>query len=474
MAEEFAYPGAKTRRRPALAMAFALAAGLVLRLGMLKFLFQVNGDSLIYGAIAKNLLLHGRYARSLADGSLSSTLIRLPGYPLFLAACFRLFGMENYFSAAVLQIVLELVGCVLLADFAFRIAPARFASGVRLTTLWLAVLCPFTMSYTAAPMAETLTLFTIALALWAAARFQQRPGWAYALWFTFAVTWSALLRPDGALLAVALAPALLFAPSIDSLKLRRMALVCVLLALAPFAVWTARNWQTFHVFEPLAPRLATDPGEDSFPGWERWTKTWCLDFISTYQVYWAVPDEPLDLSKLPGRAFDSPAQYAETAALAADYNRGFNLTHELDLRFARLAQQRVADRPLRFYVWFPIGRLADMLFRPRVENLNIDLDWWAYSRHHKETVFSWFYAGLNALYLLLAAVALMLRPRLWQAMLAFMLLRCALLLTVEAPEARYTLEFFPMLFALGGIALYCLMNRVCLSVLKVKSSADKG
>jgi hypothetical protein len=38
-------------------------------------------------------------------------------------------------------------------------------------------------------------------------------------------------------------------------------------------------------------------------------------------------------------------------------------------------------------------------------------------------------------------------------MVAYILLRCALLMTVEAPEARYTLEFFPMLFALGGIAV---------------------
>ena len=45
------------------------------------------------------------------------------------------------------------------------------------------------------------------------------------------------------------------------------------------------------------------------------------------------------------------------------------------------------------------------------------------------------------------------RPRFWGALLAYMLLRSALLLTVEAPETRYTLECFPMLFAGGGIAL---------------------
>jgi len=37
-------------------------------------------------------------------------------------------------------------------------------------------------------------------------------------------------------------------------------------------------------------------------------------------------------------------------------------------------------------------------------------------------------------------------------MLAFVLMRCALLLTIAAPEARYTLECFPMIFVLAAIA----------------------
>jgi hypothetical protein len=66
------------------------------------------------------------------------------------------------------------------------------------------------------------------------------------------------------------------------------------------------------------------------------------------------------------------------------------------------------------------------------------------------------------------------RPRMWPWMLAYMALRSALLLTVEAPEARYTLECFPMLFVLGGIALYRFTNWVLLSVLKVKASEGSG
>jgi hypothetical protein len=259
-------------------------------------------------------------------------------------------------------------------------------------------------------------------------------------------------------------------------KLFRMALVCVLLAMVPFAGWTARNWRVFHVVQPLAPRYANDPGETVYPGWQRWVKTWCLDFASTSDVYWAVPGNPLDLSKLPSRAFDSPAQYAETAALAVDYNNpdnGLDILPEQDARFARLAVERIEAHPLRYYLWLPLGRVADMWLRPRVENLPIDIDWWVYAHHNDETIFSWAYAGLNAVYLLLALAGLWLRPKFWPWMVAYMVMRSALLMTIEAPETRYTLECFPMLFVLAGIGGYRVMCWVLLSVLKVKASPGK-
>jgi hypothetical protein len=504
--------GAAAHLRPALPVALALGAGLALRLWMLGNIFQVSGDSLVYGDLAKNLLLHGQYALTLPGGEFYSTLTRLPGYPLFLALCFKIFGMENYFAAACVQIALDLLGCLLLAGFARRIVP-RHRQAAALITLWLAALCPFTASYTAAPLAETPTLFVLALAMWAMARFHDDPGWANALCFTFAITAAALLRPDGVLAAVAFAPALFFGlrtngelglrgfppfrkrrermghgeiragletgatsketGEIPRRKLARMAVVCVLLTLAPFAVWTARNWRVFHVIEPLAPRLATDPGESTNPGWEHWVKSWCLDFISTYEIYWNVPGDKLEVSELPNRAFDTPAQYVETAAVAEDYNSpGMALTPGVDAGFERLDEERIAAHPLRYYVWLPLGREADMWLRPRVENLNIDLDWWVYAHHHAETEFSWAYAGLNALYLLLAIVGLSMRPRFGGALLAYLLLRSALLWTVQAPETRYTLECFPMLFVLGGIALSRLMDRRYLS--KSKAVFGRG
>ncbi|HEY1895661.1 MAG TPA: hypothetical protein VGG62_05285 [Terracidiphilus sp.] len=436
--------------RSGISASLALLAGGALRLWMLWKFFEVNGDSRLYGGMAKNLLLHGRYALTDIRGALHPTLIRLPGYPLYLAACFRLFGMENYYWAACTQIVLELVGCILLALFVRRIAPPAYKTSAAHATLWLAVLCPFTAVYAAEPLTESLTLFCLCLGLWSAARFQDRPGWKNALAFTFAVTYAALLRPDGVLVGLSLAPALGAAAA----RHIRLTAICLLLALAPFAAWTWRNWHVFRVVEPLAPRYATDPGEDTWPGFQRWVKTWSLDFVSTYEVYWNVPGGPMDVAALPARAFDSPEQRAQTAKLAAAYEaNGEELSPGLDQRFGQLAADRIEAHPLRYYMALPVGRVADMWLRPRVENLPIDLDWWVYRHHHVETRFSWFYAALNALYLALAIAGFCLRPRLWLPMLAYLLLRSALLATIEAPEARYTLEGFPILFALGGIAI---------------------
>jgi len=437
--------------------ALALVCGAALRLWMMKAIPQVEGDTLLYGNLAKNLLLHGRFAMSDGSGVLHDTLIRLPGYPLFLAGCFKIFGLDNYAAVIVVQIALELLGCVLLAGFAGRVAGERYGKAAAQATTWLSALCPFTASYAVAPLTETATLFAIALALWSMARFHARPGWASALAFSFAVSFAALLRPDGALVGVALVPGLLLGLKgtwVPKKQLVLVGAVCALLAVVPFAVWTARNWKVFHVIEPLAPRYASDPGEEVDPGWQRWMKTWCLDFVSTYEIYWSVPDGPFDVGQLPARAFDTPAQRAETDALAAAYNdNGQDLSPKIDAGFARLAEERVAYDPLRFYVWLPLGRMGDMWLRPRVENLNIDLDWWVYTHHNNETIFSWFYVALNALYLLLGVVGLCLRPRYWQWMLLYMVLRSALLTTLEAPEARYTLECFPMLFVLGGVAM---------------------
>src|SRR3981081_425185 len=188
--------------------ALALAAGLALRLWFVAHVARVSGDTLIYGNIARNWMQHGVYSFTSPPGVPVPTLIRLPGYPLFLMACFRIFGAEHYTAVMYVQCVIDLCTCVLIAALAGRLFGRRAA----MAALWLSALCPFTAIYNAAPLNEVLTLFCIALTFYGLERWRRaRLGFNRWLWVTSgAMAYSVLLRPEQGLLAATVIPAMLW------------------------------------------------------------------------------------------------------------------------------------------------------------------------------------------------------------------------------------------------------------------------
>jgi hypothetical protein len=432
------------RLRPSLSVLCALASGAILRLWFIHAFPQIQGDTLLYADIARNWLNHGIYGRTLINQGIHPTLVRLPGYPAFLAIAFALFGQQNYTAVLYLQLIIDLATCLILASFVRKLCGPRAATAA----LWLAALCPFTANYVAMPLTETLSIFCVALGLWAFAAVLEKPRSGPMLALAFAWSYAALLRPDGALLAVAFFPALVIYTWPRGL---RTAILCAVLSILPFAAWGARNWSTFHVFQPLAPRSATDPGEPTATGFQRWTKTWLVDFASTYEIYWNVPGDEIDLKALPARALDSHGD--ETLRLLAQYNDGYQLTPAIDARFAALAAERIEAHPLRYYLELPLLKVAGMWLRPRVEMLNIELRWWQYHLHRQETRISYAYGALNLAYLLLACIGLVYWPKYATPMVAYILLRSLLLATIEAPEPRYTLECFPIVIAFAALAV---------------------
>src|ERR1700744_371149 len=113
----------------AIAVGFALRAVFVWRHPLF------TGDALVYGELAHHLLKEHVYGLMDA-GVLKPTLIRLPGYPLFVAVCFKIFGDANYPAVLWVQVVVDLATCLLLAATATRMAGRRAGTWV----LWLAVL----------------------------------------------------------------------------------------------------------------------------------------------------------------------------------------------------------------------------------------------------------------------------------------------------------------------------------------------
>lgn len=455
---------------------FFVAATLValgLRLLLVAYFPAVVDDSRLYADIASNWLQHGIYGIT-NSGVIAPTLSRLPGYPAFLAVIFKLFGIGNFRAVLLVQVLFDLATCFLIADLALRFFSPRAAQAAFL----LAAICPFLANYAAAALTETLEIFFTTLAFDLAFRglkigssvigeTQNAPGHALWLGCGLSVGAAILLRPDGGILLAAIGGYLLCllaknlrrgvdqAPSTPRFTPRSIVLAGMLLgigAVAPLIPWTLRNLHTLHRFEPLAPRYATDSDELVMSGFNRWVKTWIVDYVSVQEIYWSVPGTEIDFTRLPRRAFDSPQQQEQTAALFADYNRDHDMSSELDARFASLAAERIHTSPLRYYVWFPAVRIVDMWLRPRTELFPSDPRWWEFNDDPRWLAVSIAFGLVNLVYVVMA-LAGWLRAREFFGIglfVLFLLLRSAFLGTLENPEPRYTLECYPAVIILAS------------------------
>ncbi|HKD81333.1 MAG TPA: glycosyltransferase family 39 protein [Candidatus Angelobacter sp.] len=432
----------------------ATLAALALRFFFVFRLPHLAGDTWIYGDIARNWLNHGVFGVT-DDGMVRPTLIRLPGYPAFLAAIFAIFGHEHYRAVLIAQALIDTNTCLVIAGLALELMNSRAAKAAYL----LAALCPFTANYVAAPLSETLSIFCVAHAMYYGVRglkALQEEQFAPLLWLP-AGLWTAaaiLMRPDNGVLLPALGLAL--AVFLIRTKTRKQAILAGALvavaSLTPLVPWTVRNWRVFHQWQPLASRYANDPGEFVPRGFNHWIKTWLVDFVSVDEVYWKVSGEPLDLNSIPQRAFDNWPEYQKTQDLISRYNQQLYIDPQMDAEFDQLAQARVESSPLRYSIWLPTLRMADMWLRPRTEMLDVETRWWEFDNHPRESWFALVWATINLLYIL-AALRGWLLHRLGAAgifLVGFVVIRTLFLSSLENPEPRYVLECFPVILALAG------------------------
>jgi 4-amino-4-deoxy-L-arabinose transferase-like glycosyltransferase len=458
----------------------ATLVALALRLVFVLHFPAVVDDSRLYADIAENWLQHGVYGIT-DSGHVMPTFSRLPGYPGFLAAVFAIFGWSNFRAVLLIQVLFDLGTCFLIADLTRRFASERAAKAAFL----LAALCPFLANYSAAALTETLEVFFTTLTLDLALRgidaflrdLESNSTPVPLTWTGCGLSMGAciLLRPDGGILFGAVGGywflVLLrsFAVRLEQTsgivpRLRPMLWVGAILTICTFAAlvpWTLRNLHTMHRFQPLAPRYANDSDERVMPGFNRWTKTWMADYTSVQEIYWRMPADPIDVTLLPQRAFDSPAQRQATEQLFADHNRDHDITPELDARFAALAAARIQTKPLRYYVCLPALRIADMWLRPRTELLPSDPRWWEFNDDPAWLTVSIAFGLINLAYVAAALAGLVRSRQLFGIGLfvLFVAMRSLFLGTLENPEPRYTLECYPVVIVLAAAVFIGKSNR---------------
>jgi 4-amino-4-deoxy-L-arabinose transferase-like glycosyltransferase len=450
-------------------------------------------DGAVYEALGHNLFAHGTYGLE-AVGRITPSNIRVPGYPIFTAFFHLLRRGQGLLLLA--QITLDLCTCALAGVLAGLLAPAsqpvQIRRRVQIAAVWLAALCPFLADYAAVNLTEVLATFLTAIALvalTAAALGNETLSWRLLLngsdefnssrgekssflrnsWFVsgLAVGCGAMVRPETPLILVGLAVVLVlrWRHRTDWSKLFRAGAFITAGLLIPIIPWTARNAISLHEFQPLAPRYAQAPGESVATGLYAWTNTWLVRYRDVDQTIWTIGDSPVTMAVFPSIAFDTDDERQRVSALIDQYNSACcDFSPEWNAKFAQIARERTARHPLRTYVTVPFQRMLTLWFTPRVEMMGYTGNLWPLHESYEDDP-EGFYAtlilgaiGIIYLALAVAGTAKIFLKRLisgsqsWCVafLIAFCVLRTAFLTRIEAPEPRYVLECFPVIFVMSA------------------------
>jgi hypothetical protein len=453
----------------------ALLCGLALRLYFIIHFPFYSGDTKFYEELARNWLDHGVYGL-FVNGQLMPVDQRMPGYPALLAAIYSVLGRTGT-VVMVAQAGIDLVTCVLAAMIASRIAPAPKKSVAATTALWLAALCPFTASYTAAIVTETLAAFFTTLALLILVWILTDPVidaldvrsldkqtalsvcGVFAL-AGFVVGLGTLVRPETPLIlaAAAVVICIRWRRSADWPKLGLVGAWMAAGLLVALAPWAARNARTMGRIEFLAPRYAESAGDYMPHGFYAWTQTWMVRYRDAYGVTWALGKKPIPIGAIPDYAFDSASERARVGDLLESYNSDLKLTPSLDRKFETIARERAAAHPIRMFILIPIERAFAIWFAPRVDVLGYSGRLWPIAEQWRANAAEFsaaaIFALLNFAYIGLGTVGAW-RYR-WNpacAVLVFyFVIRTALLTQLPTVEPRYVVVCFPAVAALGALA----------------------
>lgn len=297
-------------------------------------------DGTVYAQMARNVLEQHVYSHE-SEPPYGPSLIRMPGYPLFLAGVYSLFGHHDNDAVRIVQALVDTATCALIGLVAFFWEPdEKRKRRSSIAALALAAFCPFTTIYVATILSETLTMFfavgmclTATLALTATS--QRKTFW---LWLATGLIagFAVLFRPDSGLFALAVGLTLVVATlarasDVQLTKKREEILyrtarasylgavfsLAFCLVLVP---WAIRNYRAFHFFQPLSPAHGEMPGEFVPHGYLTWVRTWIDDGRYIGPVVFSLDYAPIEIADIPDRAFDSAEEKLRVGELLKKYN----------------------------------------------------------------------------------------------------------------------------------------------------------
>jgi len=446
---------------------FFLIIAFAVRLYCVAVFPHLGGDSPVYEKLAGNMIS----ARTLSLSDAAPFVpcdIRTPGYPLFIAISFELFGYHDT-PIRLLQVLLDVLTCVLVGTIGLAIAPGPHRFRIGSLGFAIAAVCPFLAEYTASILSESLTIFLTTLGL-ALAVYALNNG-KKLLWFFCGIVcgMGVMVRPDTILLVAAIGLTLLFA-YIRKRSFREMFIAggllgfAVLLVMAP---WVIRNWVSLKKFQPLSARYAEMPGEYVPRGYMRWVRTWIDSSRYEDLAFFSLDEREIDLGALPDKAFDSEEEKEKVAEILEAYNDDTTMTQEIDERFGEVANERIARAPFRYYVVVPAKRAFTLWVDTHSELLPMTSLIYPVKQQATDSpidfTVSLAHGLLNAFYLIMGLVGVFIMRKDRVLLLLFVLtigIRTVFLSSLENTESRYVLEVYPFVEVFAAIGIFFLWERI--------------
>ncbi|MCX5715338.1 MAG: glycosyltransferase family 39 protein [Candidatus Omnitrophica bacterium] len=254
------------------------AIGLILRLVYVLLVPQVEitSDAKGYSVLAYNLATEKGY--EIAPGK--PDMYRPPGYPFFICAIYRIFGLGNVVAVRIVQSVLT----ALMIPVVYLIAERIFNARVGLISAVITCFYPAFIGYSGYLSPQTVTAFLLPLFILSIIFFRGQI--AESLGLGVLAGYACLVRSEQLLLFIILFFMLLSTGSPGKRVLRSVFIMAVAMLLV-ISVWTFRNYKVSHRIIPISSHF----------GDTVWLSTWKEDWQE-----WHTSEEPL-VSILKGRDF---------------------------------------------------------------------------------------------------------------------------------------------------------------------------
>jgi 4-amino-4-deoxy-L-arabinose transferase-like glycosyltransferase len=427
-----------------------LLLAVVFRVALVLQFPMPAGDELRYTTPAVNLLA-GRGFSSAVSEPYTPSEATVPGYPLFIAAIYAVFGQQNS-AVRIAQSLIDLLTCLLVAFISFNLAPAALRTPAAISALLIyGCLSWFTVDWTRYVLTETLALFFTCLAIAVGITAFRMGRWLWAV--AGAMCGMALLtRADSVLLVSAFVLFLALqivrrrAAAVANLLFFSLAVVVIL------APWILRNYYSLGKFQPLASEYGFAQTRYMPDGYLLWIRTWITDeaHFKVFQPAFQPGDRTFDPHELPDSVFDSAEEKEQVFRLIAEYDREGQFTSGMNDKFRVIAHERIKHAPMRFFLYLPLVRIASVWLT-------------GFATHNS------FHRFLRILLVLPILIGGTLGLAFWgrnqpltQLLVLVVLTRTLFLGYHYGPEARYIVEAYPAMIAACGVTgafLWRTLNR---------------